>query len=115
MTDTANKKQSEADLMRSIMLALSEDGHMVFRGNVGLFYTRDGRPVKSGLPVGFSDLFGYTRQARPFFLEVKTETGRISKEQDSFLSAMRQRGAVAGVVRSVEQARLTLSGRYLVI
>lgn len=115
MTDTANKKLSESDLMRSIMLALSEDGHMVFRGNVGLFFTKDGRPVKSGLPVGFSDLFGYTKHARPFFLEIKTETGRVSKEQDAFLSAMRQRGAIAGVARSVDQARLTLSGRYLVI
>lgn len=115
MSTTPEKKLSEADLMRQIMLALSEDGHMVFRGNVGLFYTRDGRPVKSGLPVGFSDLFGYTRQARPFFLEIKTDTGRVSKEQEAFLSAMRQRGAIAGVARSVEQARLTLSGRYLVI
>lgn len=104
MSTAPEKKLSESDLMRQIMLALSEDGHMVFRGNVGLFYTRDGRPVKSGLPVGFSDLFGYTRQARPFFLEIKTDTGRVSKEQEAFLSAMRQRGAIAGVARSVEQA-----------
>lgn len=104
MSTAPEKKLSEADLMRQIMLALSEDGHMVFRGNVGLFYTRDGRPVKSGLPVGFSDLFGYTRQAQPFFLEIKTDTGRVSKEQEAFLSAMRQRGAIAGVARSVEQA-----------
>jgi hypothetical protein len=104
MTDTANKKLSESDLMRSIMLALSEDGHMVFRGNVGLFYTRDGRPVKSGLPVGFSDLFGFTSDGRPFFLEVKTATGRISPAQLSFLNAMRVRGALADVVRSVESA-----------
>jgi hypothetical protein len=104
MSIAPEKKLSEADLMRQIMLALSEDGHMVFRGNVGLFYTRDGRPVKSGLPVGFSDIFGYTLQARPFFLEIKTDTGRVSKEQEAFLSAMRQRGAIAGVARSVEQA-----------
>lgn len=109
MSTAPEKKLSESDLMRQIMLALSEDGHMVFRGNVGLFYTRDGRPVKSGLPVGFSDLFGYTRQARPFFLEIKTDTGRVSKEQEAFLSAMRQRGAIAGVARSVEQAVSTLN------
>jgi len=35
----------ESDLMRSIMLALSGAGHFVFRCNVGLFYTKDGRPV----------------------------------------------------------------------
>ena len=98
------KKLSEADLMRSIMLALSNEGHMVFRGNVGLFFTKDGRPVKSGLPVGFSDLFGFTKDARPFFLEVKTPTGGVRVEQDRFLWAMRQRGATAEVVRSVDEA-----------
>jgi hypothetical protein len=99
------KKLSEADLMRSIMLALSEDGHMVFRGNVGLFFTKDGRPVKSGLPVGFSDLFGFTnRGARPFFLEVKTDIGRVSPAQQAFIASMRQRGAIAEVVRSVKEA-----------
>jgi hypothetical protein len=98
------KKLSEADLMRSIMLALSADGHMVFRGNVGLFFTKDGRPVKSGLPVGFSDLFGFTNDRRPFFLEVKTETGRISAAQHAFLNSMRNRGALADVVRSVDSA-----------
>jgi hypothetical protein len=98
------KKLSEADLMRSIMLALSADGHMVFRGNVGLFFTKDGRPVKSGLPVGFSDLFGFTKQARPFFMEVKTDIGRVSPAQQAFIASMRQRGAIAEVVRSVNEA-----------
>lgn len=98
------KKLSEADLMRSIMLSLSNDGHMVFRGNVGLFFTKDGRPVKSGLPVGFSDLFGFTKQARPFFMEVKTDIGRVSPAQQAFIASMRKRGAIAEVVRSVNQA-----------
>ena len=40
---------SESDLMRQIMVALSEDGHFVARANVGLFFTADGRPVKTGL------------------------------------------------------------------
>lgn len=96
--------------MRSVMLALSEDGHAVFRGNVGLFYTRDGRPVRSGLPVGFSDLFGFTRECRPYFLEIKTATGRATPEQLAFISAMQKRGAVAGVARSVQDARLILAG-----
>jgi hypothetical protein len=98
------KKLSESDLMRSIMLALSQEGHMVFRGNVGLFFTKDGRPVKSGLPVGFSDLFGFTNKVRPFFLEVKTESGRVSPAQKAFLIAMHQRGAIAAIVRSVDDA-----------
>lgn len=90
--------------MRAIMVALSAAGHQVFRGNVGLFFTKDGRPVRSGLPAGFSDLFGFTSCGRPFFLEVKTETGKLRTEQRAFLVAMQNRGAIAEVVRSVDFA-----------
>ena len=96
--------------MRSVMIALSEDGHAVFRANVGLFFTRDGRPVTTGLPAGFSDLFGNRAgDARAFYLEVKTATGRASPQHLAFLAAMRARGAIAEVVRSVEDARAALS------
>lgn len=96
--------------MREIMLELSADGHAVFRANVGQFFTRDGRPIRTGLPTGFSDLFGFHwRTARAFFLEVKTPTGRVTDEQVAFLRAMRQRGAITGVVRSVDDARQLLS------
>lgn len=96
--------------MRSIMLALSEDGHQVFRANVGLFFTADGRPVRSGLPVGFSDLFGHRAgDASAFYLEVKTPTGRVSAQQAAFIAAMQRRGAIAAVVRSVDEARQVVS------
>lgn len=104
---------TEADLMRSIMLALSQAGHMVFRANVGLLYTRDGRPVRTGLPVGFSDLFGFSADLTPFFFEVKTSSGRVSPEQAAFLDAMRRRGAIAEVVRSPQAALGFLSPRVL--
>lgn len=102
---------TEADLMRTIMVELSADGHFVARANVGLFFTEDGRPIKTGLPKGFSDLFGH-RQAdcRAFYLEVKTATGRPTKEQLAFIAAMQKRGALAGIVRSVEDARRVLAG-----
>lgn len=95
----------EADLMRSIMLALSEHGHFVARANVGLFFTQDGRPIRSGLPVGFSDLFGHRAgDARAFYLEVKRPGGHVTPQQLMFLEAMRKRGAIAAVVRSVEDS-----------
>jgi len=101
---------SEADLMRQIMVALSADGHFVARANVGLFFTADGRPVKTGLPKGFSDLFGHRlSDARAFYLEVKTTTGRARPEQLAFIAAMKKRGALAAIVRSVEDARLALA------
>ena len=102
---------TEADLMRQIMVALSADGHFVARANVGLFFTADGRPVKTGLPKGFSDLFGHrASDARAFYLEVKTATGRARLEQLAFIAAMKNRGALAAIVRSVEDARRALEG-----
>jgi len=101
---------TESDLHRLIMLDLSADGHAVFRANVGQFFTKDGRPIRTGLPVGFSDLFGFRAgDARAFFLEVKTPTGRPTAQQLQFVEAMRQRGAIAGIVRSVDDARALLS------
>jgi hypothetical protein len=105
---------TEAGLMREIMIALSADGHAVFRANVGLFFTKDGRPARTGLPVGFSDLFGFRRDdARAFFLEVKTPTGRPTLDQRRFLLAMQNRGAITGIVRSVDEARSLLAGHVL--
>jgi hypothetical protein len=102
---------TESDLMRQIMVALSTDGHFVARANVGLFFTADGRPIKTGLPKGFSDLFGHRlSDARAFYLEVKTAKGRASKEQLAFIAAMKNRGALAAIVRSVEDAQSALAG-----
>ena len=96
--------------MRSIMVALSTDGHFVARANVGLFFSADGRPVKTGLPKGFSDLFGHRLcDCRAFYLEVKIAKGRASPEQLAFIAAMKKRGAISAVVRSVEDARRALS------
>lgn len=95
---------TEKGLMHDIMLALSDAGHTVFRANVGLMYTKDGRPIRTGLPVGFSDLFGFTKDGRPFFFEVKTETGTVSKSQRQFIDQMHCKGAIAAVVRTVDCA-----------
>lgn len=90
--------------MRAIMLALSADGHFVTRTNVGTFWTKDGRPVKVGTP-GESDLHGFrASDARAFFLEVKTATGAVRPEQLAFIAAMKKRGAIAAIVRSVTEA-----------
>jgi hypothetical protein len=103
----------EAAILHRCMLALSEAGCTVFRANVGLFFTRDGRPVQTGLPRGFSDLFGFRPDLVPFFCEVKSATGRIRPEQAAFLQAMRLRGAVAVVARDPEDCvRLVLGNSH---
>lgn len=99
---------TEGDLQRLIMLALSDDGHFVERIQSGLLYTKDGRPVRVGTP-GRSDLSGFrASDARAFFFEIKTATGRATAEQRAFIAAMQKRGAIAAIVRSVAEARQVL-------
>jgi hypothetical protein len=94
----------EIDIQNQIRIELSEIA-VTFRANVGVFFTRDGRPVSTGLPKGFSDLFGFRKSdGRAFFLEIKNEKGKLSKDQETFLEAMKNLGAIAGVARNPDQA-----------
>ena len=97
--------------MNEIRLALSAAGHMNFRGNVGKVRTMDGRWFSTGLPEGFSDLFGFRKSdAKAFFIEVKTKNGKLRQDQVRFLKAMKERGAIVGVARSPDDALRIVEG-----
>lgn len=94
----------EHAIQNAVRIALSEYA-TVFRANVGSGVTYDGRHFETGLPKGFSDLFGFRHSdGRIFFIEVKTPSGRLSSCQKIFLEQMRNYGAIAGVARSVDDA-----------
>jgi hypothetical protein len=94
----------EIDVQNSIRLALNEYA-IVFRANVGVFRTADGRAVSTGLPKGFSDLFGFRKSdGRIFFIEVKNEKGKLRVDQEHFIKTMQENGAIAGVARSAKEA-----------
>jgi hypothetical protein len=84
---------------------------------------RNARPLHAGLCVGSSDLIGYRsflvgpehvghRVARFAAVEVKSATGRPTKEQTAFLNHVQSAGGVSGVTRSVEDAELLLGLDY---
>jgi hypothetical protein len=101
------------DLSNAIRLALSQDGHFICRANVGKFKMADGRWFDTGLPKGFSDLFGSRAgDAKAVYIEVKAGRDRLRPEQETFLAAMRARGAIAGVARSVDDARQLLRNSH---
>lgn len=100
----------EHKIMNEIRIALSEIGCIVFRVNVGKGRTFDGRYFDTGVPVGFSDLFGVMPNGRAFFVEVKTKTGKASQAQINFLQAMKNNGAVAGICRNAEEAKNLIQG-----
>lgn len=100
----------EHRIQNEIRLALV-DSCIIFRMNVGTGYTVDGRYFNTGVPKGFSDLFGFRKSdGRAVFIEVKTTKGRPTKEQLNFLYNMNKNGAIAGVCRSVEDAINLIKG-----
>lgn len=91
-------------IQNKIRVALSPYA-VIFRTNVGSGITYDGRHFCTGLPKGFSDLFGFRKSdGRAVFIEVKAPNGKVSPEQKNFLKQMRSNGAAAGVCRSPEEA-----------
>lgn len=95
----------EIDIQNSIRLILSQNNCICFRANVGNFKLHDGRFFNTGLPKGFSDLFGYRKlDGKMFFIEVKNEQGKVSIEQLNFIKKMKEYGALAGIARSPEEA-----------
>ena len=103
---------SEHDLQTQIRMELTQRGYPTFRANVGKVRTADGRYFDTGLPRGFSDLFGFRPDGRIFFIEVKNETGKLRPDQKKFIENMQSRGALAGVARSVEDAMEIVNGIY---
>lgn len=78
---------------------------VIFRVNVGSGKTVDGRFFKTGVPSGFSDLFGVRKSdGKAVFIEVKTPKGRPTDKQLNFINQMKNHGAVAGICRSAEEA-----------
>jgi hypothetical protein len=121
------KNKTEKQIQHDIHTGLIGDTHL-FRNNVGLAYTGDvkrhgngtitienARPIKFGLCKGSSDLIGWTRiQITPEMIgrtvavftaiEVKSATGRASKEQKNFIKRIHDCGGIAGIARSLYDA-----------
>lgn len=94
----------EHRIQNEIRAAVSEYC-IIFRVNVGKGRTVDGRFFSSGVPPGFSDLFGVRKSdGRAVLIEVKTPEGRVSKDQKHFIETMKNAGAIAGICRSAEEA-----------
>jgi hypothetical protein len=90
------------------MLALSKAGCLVFRNNTGAVKDGD-RYIRYGLCKGSADIIGLTPDGRFLAVEVKTRTGRPTKEQLTFIDAINEQGGIAGVARTPEDALLLLA------
>ena len=104
--------KTEQDIQNQIRMALSPIA-VVFRVNTGTVKTIDGRYFKTGVPKGYSDLSGFRKSdGKMFFLEIKTPTGRASKDQLHFLEQMSQYPVITGIARSAEEALELIEGSH---
>ena len=122
-------KKTEHEIQNEIRVAVgAEQSATLFRANVGEAWTgtlvssslnrvtiENARRFRSGLPVGFPDLFGFrTIEITPemvgkkvavfAFIEVKKPSGRTSKAQEKMHTFLRNAGTVGGVARSAKEA-----------
>ena len=97
---------TEAELMREIQLAVTQEGHRVFRNNIGVCQTKSGEYIRYGVcNPGGSDLIGWTKEGRFLAIEVKAEKGRVSKVQQSFIDTVNRSGGVGIIARSVDDLK----------
>lgn len=110
---------SEQELQQRIRLELGQGAVRLWRNNVGALRDGRGRLVSYGLCRGSSDLIGLRqltitpehlgRTLAVFAaLEIKTERGRATAEQQQFLTVVQHLGGLAGVARSLAEARAIL-------
>lgn len=119
-------------IQNQIRLNLPSNVRM-FRNNVGLGWTgksyrsklggiiiENPRPLHAGLCTGSSDLIGWTTIKITFdmigteiavftAIEVKTEKGKIKKEQINFIDQVKKSGGYASVIRSVDDLKKMFS------
>jgi hypothetical protein len=98
------EKISETELVRRILLALSERGVLCWRNNSGRLPDRFGRWVSFGLE-GSPDVIGFCRHrgcAMFVAIEAKTIRGRLRDAQAAWGKQAQAAGVVYCVARSVE-------------
>lgn len=106
---------TESELQNAVRLALGRSSDVrLYRNEVGQARHHN-HVVRYGLCVGSSDLIGWRRvivqphhvgsQIAQFTaIELKSETGKLTKEQKQFIALVQTWGGLAGVARSVEEA-----------
>ena len=112
----------ERDIQAQILLALSHGPTRLLRVNAGVAWQGTviertqqrlvlARPYAIRLAApGVSDLIGWTDGGRFVAIEVKAPRGRLTDEQAAFIELVRRSGGLAGVARSVADARAILEG-----
>jgi len=100
----------EKDVQRNVLAYLHLHPKVAFvgrfnRGTVNI--ERNGRlvPYKMNTIPGFPDVHGMLKSGRPFYFECKRLHTKPTEDQQRFLDLAQKFGALAAVIRCVEDAR----------
>lgn len=94
----------ETRLQNQIIVALCKNGCVARNHTVGQFFTQYGGIVHVG-KHGESDIMGHRiSDGRAIYIEVKLPGEHPRPDQQKFLDAMRNTGAIAGCAHSIEEA-----------
>lgn len=112
---------TETELLQSVRADLGQQTNIrAFRNNVGEAHYVDRRGkqwhVIYGLAPGSSDLIGFATKiitqedvgkefARFLSIETKIRNGKVTEEQEAWLRMVHARGGLAGIARTVDDAR----------
>ena len=105
----ASSEPDEAAILKAILSYLRVDPNVALYGrfNSGAHYEGE-RYIQSNSIRGCADILGMTQGGQFFAIEVKSAKGRLSQHQDDFLAKVLSGGGLAGVARSVDDARRVL-------
>lgn len=100
--------RSEAEILKAVMVEASRLGMRVFRNNVGLFETADGRKIRTGLFKGSGDLIGWYKGTF-VSIEVKRKGGKPSKEQINWHNQVLASGGFSCIIDDEKKLKKMLT------
>ena len=113
MSPAPRSARAEADVQHAVLAYLRLRGIRAWRINTaGIPLHGPGqegryRPAPS---TGVADILAILPpRGRWLALEVKSATGRLTREQEAFLATIREQGGISGCVRSVEDVERLLA------
>lgn len=87
--------------------------HNITHWRVALGGVRHGGVRKANPMKGMPDICGVLRQSTPgrfFGIELKTKTGKLSKDQSHWLKILKESGAAVEVIRDVHDLEVFMRG-----
>lgn len=97
-------RKEETALQNRIIAALCLNGCVARNHTVGNFFTKYGSEIKIGTK-GESDIMGHRiSDGKAFYIEVKLPGEEPREDQQEFLDAMRNAGALSGCAHSIKEA-----------